>query len=443
MPRLLVLSCCIVALFASSVYSQAPDRETRVRTDRKVIEEEGYWIYNDLQRAISEAKRQNKPLLVTLRCIPCEHCAQLDEDIVERDPIIKALLDQFVCVRIVQANGLDLALFQYDYDQSWAAFFLNPNDMTIYGRYGTRSHQRETHNDMSLESFAAALKGALALHAEYPANKAVLAAKRGPAPQYPVPEQYPSLKGRFTSQLNYQGNVVQSCMHCHQVGEALRLVHRTAGEPIPDQLLFPYPHPKALGLILDPGEKATVKQVAAGSQAEKDGFRPGDEILKLENQPIISIADVQWVLHHAPAKGNLSAEVRRGSRTLPLTLTLNEGWRRLDDIGWRASSWDLRRLVLGGMKLDPATPAQRRQAGVADGAMAFHVVHVGQYGEHARAYREGVRGDDIIVAVKGRTDNMREGDLLAWLAQNTSPGERLPVTIWRGGQKREFNIPLP
>ncbi|MEX0716698.1 MAG: Trx7/PDZ domain-containing (seleno)protein [Planctomycetaceae bacterium] len=440
MPRLFATLCFLAASTAWPAFAQ--DRETKVRTDRQAVEEDGYWIYNDLPKAVAEAKRQGKPLLVTLRCIPCENCAQLDEKVVERDPLVRTLLDQFVCVRVVQANGLDLSLFQFDFDQSWAAFFLNPSDMTIYGRYGTRSHQRESHDDISIEGFAAAMKGALALHDEYPKNKAALAAKRGKPMEYPVPEEYPSLKGRFTSQLNYQGNVVQSCMHCHQVGEALRLVHRTANEPIPDEVLFPYPNPKALGLVLDPKEKAKVKSVTPDSRAAADGFRPGDELVTLEGQPLLSIADVQWVLHNAPAKGKLAAEVRRGERTLPLAITLNEGWRKQDDIGWRATSWDLRRMLFGGMKLDEATPAQRRQAGVADDALALQVMHVGQFGPHAIAKNAGVQRGDILVSMNGSTDRRTEGELLAWLAQTTKPKDRIPVTVFRGGRRMNFTIAL-
>jgi len=50
-------------------------------------------------------------------------------------------MDQFVCVRLVQANGLDLELFQFDYDLTFSIFFMN-GDKTIYGRYGTRSSQK-------------------------------------------------------------------------------------------------------------------------------------------------------------------------------------------------------------------------------------------------------------------------------------------------------------
>src|SRR5262245_30458158 len=297
---------CLTAVMVSSAPAQQNKREIQVRGDKQKVEAFGFWIYNDLPRGIEEAKKSGKPLLVTLRCIPCEQCAQLDEQVVERDPVVRSLMEKFICVRIVQANGLDLSLFQYDYDQSWAAFMLNA-DMTIYGRYGTRSHQRKAEDDVSLEGFGKALEGALALHAEYPKNKAALAAKRGPAADVRAPEEYPTLRGRFKSQLDYSGQVAQSCIHCHMVGEAQRAARRAAGEEIPDKLLYPYPNPKVLGLILDPKETATVKNVVSGSSAEKDGFRPGDELQTLQGQPLLSIADVQWVLHNAGGTATLKA----------------------------------------------------------------------------------------------------------------------------------------
>src|SRR2546427_11089698 len=98
-----------------------------------------------------------------------------DEQVVRRDPRIAPLMDRFVCVRMVQANGMDLSLFQFDYDQTWAVFFLNA-DGTVYGRYGSRS-ARDAMQDVSLEGFAKAMDGALELHGHYPANKRSLASK--------------------------------------------------------------------------------------------------------------------------------------------------------------------------------------------------------------------------------------------------------------------------
>ena len=115
------------------------------------------------------------------RCIPCEAFAQLDQEIVERDLRVQALLDQYVCVRVVQANAMDLRLFQFDYDQSFAAFLMN-GDKTIYGRYGTRSHQTESDDDVSLEGFAAASRPAWRF---MPAIREQVAAGRQATPTQP------------------------------------------------------------------------------------------------------------------------------------------------------------------------------------------------------------------------------------------------------------------
>src|SRR5262245_59008069 len=193
-------------------------------------------------------------------------------------------MDKFVCVRLVQANGADLSLFQFDYDLTFAAFFMNA-DKTIYGRFGTRSDRKDAMKDMSMEGFRKALEGALELHKKYPANRTSLAGKRGSAPRFPVPEEYPSLKGKYSSKLDYEGKVVQSCIHCHQVRDAEFRFFRDDRKSIPDETLYAWPMPIVAGVSLDPKDKAKVASVTTGSAAERDGFKPGDEILSLEGQP--------------------------------------------------------------------------------------------------------------------------------------------------------------
>ena len=411
----------------------AQDRKTKVLNDRQKVETAGFWIYNDLAKGFQTAQRTGKPLLVVFRCIPCEHCAQLDERTVERDASIQKVLEQFVCVRIVHANGMDLSLFQFDYDQSWAAFFLNA-DQTIYGRYGTRSHQTESADDVSLEGFRAALEGALALHREFPRNRPALAKKRGGPPPVATPEEFPSLKGRYRSRLDYEGQVVQSCIHCHQVGEAVRMTYRTGARPMPEDVLFPYPNPRALGLQMDPATRSTVKAVLPGSPGATGGFQAGDRIQALEGQPILSTADIQWVLHHAGTAASLEAEVGRGARTLRLRLPLPAGWRRRDDISWRATSWDLRRMTLGGLRLETAPSEQLRAAGLGAGP-ALLVRHVGEYGEHAVAKRAGFQRGDLILKVNGQPAPETESLLLAQLAERTRPGEDVRFEVQRGATR--------
>jgi hypothetical protein len=179
-------------------------REEKVRDDRKKVEAAGFWIYNDLTKGFADARKSGKPVLVALRCIPCEECVKLDDDLVDRDPRVRPLLEKFVCVRVVSTNGLDLSVFQFDYDQSFAVFMLNA-DGTIYGRFGTRSDRKAWADDVSIEGLGKALQGALQLHAQFPKFKEFLTAKRGPKPEFPAPESYPGLRGKYGPQLDYSG----------------------------------------------------------------------------------------------------------------------------------------------------------------------------------------------------------------------------------------------
>jgi serine protease Do len=158
--------------------------------------------------------------------------------LVRRDTSVSELLDKFVCVRLVQANALDLDQFQFDFDLTFAVFFMN-EDGTIYGRYGTRSSMEEAEHDISLEGLAKAMEGALALHARYPLNKASLAGKRQNLLEVSRPEELPGL-AKYKPAIDYQGATAQSCMHCHQIRDAQRRQVRESRTPLPDELLYPF-----------------------------------------------------------------------------------------------------------------------------------------------------------------------------------------------------------
>ncbi|EDL57430.1 Trx7/PDZ domain-containing (seleno)protein [Gimesia maris] len=422
--------------------SLAQTREEKVKQDRDHVESTGYWIYNDLEQGFITAKESNKPLLVVLRCIPCEECVKLDEQLMEQDQNLKPLMDKFVRVRLISTNGLDLSLFQYDYDQSFAVFMLNP-DRTVYGRFGTRSHRTMWTEDVSITGLRKAIEGALELHKNYETTKDSLAGKQGTKPLVASPEKFPLLAGKYNSRINDKQNIVKSCIHCHQIGDAQRDYYLRDQKPLPNQILFSYPHPKILGLILDPQEKATVQDVTADSIAAQAGFKAGDQVLSLEGQPLLSIADVQWVLQHAKETDQLVASVNRGGQELDLTMSLPKDWRRKDDLSWRVSSWPLRRMVLGGAVLEEATREERKQIGLtmASPDMALRIKHLGQYGAHAAAKKAGFQKGDLILSYNGRKDLKRETDLLAYGVNELKPGESVPVTVLR--ERKRLGLFLP
>ncbi len=339
---------------------------------------------------------------------------------------------------MIQGNGIDLSLFQFDYDLTFAAFFMNA-DRTIYGRYGTRPGHDDPGKNISLQGFIASLEAALKLHGNYPEGKETLLLKSGRESRYPTPERYPSLR-KFSPGIDYDGQVARSCIHCHQISTAEHLIHRSSREPFPGKALFAWPMPDVIGLEMHPDHCATIKNVKPASPAQRAGLKAGDEIIALAGQPMLSTADIQWVLHNAGEEARVNAVARRGDKKLNLQLILAQGWRRKDDVSWRGSSWDLRRVVLGGMRLKPLPEARKRKEGLP--GMALHVAHLGQHGEHGAAYRAGLRKGDILFSFDGRDDLLTESSVLAHGLQKRKSGDRITVRILRGKRRLEFKFPL-
>lgn len=438
MQRLL----CFLTVLSVAFLANAQSREALVRGDKAKVEAEGFWIYNDLPRAFEEARETGKPIVVVLRCLPCHECVKLDDELVDTDPVIRPLLEKFVCARQVSTNGLDLSLFQYDTDQSFAVFFLNA-DKTIYGRFGTRSHRTDWVQDVSLEGLGKALQAALNLHGNYDKIKASLAGKRGAPMEFGSPEKYPSLKGKFTDALNYKGDVVKSCIHCHQIGDARRDFYWKARKPIPEKTLWPYPHPKSVGLVMNPDELATVQEVLPNTPAASAGLRSGDSIASFNGQPMLSTADVQWVLHNVEPDGaSVPLVVNRDGRTANLSLSLDKDWRKKGDLSWRVSTWGLRRIAAGGLVLNVATAEEGRPKEFSPDAMALLVRRAGKYGPHGAARRVGFREGDIIISFDGRRDLMTEQQLLTYVATSKKHGDRVAIDVLRGKRRMNFKLPI-
>lgn len=352
------------------------------------------------------------------------------------DAELAALLEKFVTIRVVQAWGLDLNLFQFDTELTWACFFMN-GDRTIYGRYGVRADHKDPARFVSLAGLKKALEGALEVHAAYPAKKKVLEGKVGEKAPWPTPERIPDLAGK--PNIKPADGTRAGCVHCHQAGDAEVWSLRAARKPVTDALLWPYPLPATLGLHLDPAERASVTDVEPASPAEKGGFKKGDKILSMEGQPILSIADVQWVLHNAKEPSTLKAEVERDGQKAPLTLALAAGWRRKSTFSWRVIVWGMRHRLLGLEPLE-LVPENERPS---PGKMALRVKKtppdwVKQKNPDGAKFKPG----DVIVEVDGLRDLLREDDLLAHLMKK-APGSTADVLVVRAGKAERVTIKIP
>jgi len=390
-----------------------------------------HWIYDDWPRAVAQAKATGKPLLVVLRCVPCPPGKTLDLAVMQPDRELEELEKKFVCVRIIQANRLDLDLFQFDYDMSWATLIMNA-DRTIYGRYGSRDATgKESDRLLTTAGFRKAAERALALHADYPKNKAALAAKTGPKAEYSEATQIPGLTDRPAVATERK-----NCVHCHMLKEFALRAKWEAGK-LSTTDLFIYPLPQTIGITTDVDDGLKVTAVQPGSAGAAAGIVAGDSLVSINGQLLISLADIQWALHRAPTSGELAVTLARGSQTLAKKIAVNGDWKR-SDIAWRASSWlGLRK----GLKTEPLSTEEKTPKGIAADRLALQVKGIYGQGEHP-AKKAGLKQNDVIVAVDGQSDELDESEFLVNLRLKHGPRDSVTFTVLREGQRHELTIPM-
>ncbi len=354
-----------------------------------------------------------------------------------------------------------------------ASFFMNA-DGTIYGRYGTRSKGEKLPGadpdsnspDVTLAGFGKAAEAALRIHREYEADpaslKAVLAGKNGPDLPWKSANDLPALAAWRKKRGELPGDGVgrgsNGCIHCHNVRtytiESLRL----EGRSVPDAAVWPFPMPDLLGFSLDPSECATVNAVVPGTPAAQAGLRAGDEILRMEGQPLLSVADVQWALHQAPDGSRVAMDITRKGELLKLHLLLPEGWRRDGLIDWRVSMTHMEWKSLG-VALVELPEDERKRLGIEAGRTALKVDRVSTEVRNAASRKKGTSGaqdssggnnkgwlngimkKDVILDVDGISKEVSRTDLLAYVLQKKPRGETLRLTVLRGGTTLTVELP--
>ena len=431
-PLTLLLLLAIFTIASSA----APDLLEKLKDDHAQGAEN--WIYNDFEKAKAEAKRLNRPIFVTFRCVPCEACRGFDAEVAQgSDRITNLRKKSFVSLRQVEMKDVDLSQFQFDYDLNWAAMFIN-FDGTVYGRYGTQSAQgADAYN--SILSLEKAMLRVLSLHRNYPRNKAELVPKKGTAKPYRTALQMPGLPNKE----KYAGTTARNnCIHCHNIHDA-EYDHTFSTGKFTEEFLWRYPLPDNLGIRVDPKDGQVVGKVQPRSPAAIAGVRPSQRILRANGQPIISIADLQWVLHNLPpanARVRLlvaNPDARLSTHDLVLT---SPTWKRTD-LSWRGSMWNVRPRMR--VWTPDASAEEVRRLGLPRGQKALKVKWINRGSEEGRAvFQEGMREGDFIVAIEGKPVRFDHRALNAYVKLNYKLGQILPVTLRRNGRNISFRWPL-
>ena len=212
---------------------------------------------------------------------------------------------------------------------------------------------------------------------------------------------------------------------------------------MPLKWLFPYPTAGSLGMTLGEDPVTGVAAIEDEGIAARGGLKAGDEIVAMDGQPLVSVADLSWVLHRFPDVGTLPVKVKRGGESFDLSLDLPQGWRAKGPAnGKRVGYWPMRAMAFGGMKLENLDEAGRTTRGIGPEVLALEALHVGEYGKHAAAKKAGFRKGDVIVEVAGSTAPLTEIELLAKNVLERKPGEKVPVMVLRDGVRVALEMPV-
>ncbi len=322
-------------------------------------------------------------------------------------------------------NGVNINLFQFEYDLTWMAFFMDAEGQT-YTRYGGRE-DADAESHLNKASLVHTMQEALRLHL---AGK-VQHANRYQAAGKPMhtPEDIPTMAAMLARR-------DVKCIHCHDVKVA-ELRHRwTLGEFTRD-MVFTYPVPSAVGLQMNADRQNQVEAVAQQSPAAKAGVRVGDVVLSADGQRVVTFADFSRVLELTPPESELVLELRRGQQLMPVTLELTGQWRRSQDPSWRESLH-----VAGpntGLGGKPLSTSERRALRIAPGALALRVNFI--WGAHTK--QAGVRRGDVIIAIDGQRHDMTGRQLHAYCMLNKDWGDQVSMVLLRDGKEKQLSITFP
>ena len=392
------------------------------------------WIYNDLQKAMAEARRNCKPIFVTFRCVPCEACESFDAEVAKNNQRIKELAGKhFISLRQVEMKGVDLSQFQFDYDLSWAAMFINA-DGTVYGRYGTQSAAGpDAYN--SVESLEKTMRRVLTAHANYSTYKKYLTDKRGKPKPYKTALQMPGLAQNRKEKFQLLTER-KNCIHCHNIHDAENNQLKLTGTWSNDAL-WRYPLPDNIGLIIDPKDGLKINKVIAGSPAAKAGLKAGQSIGYINGQLILSIADIQWVLHNLPL-GPTNIKIRLWSNKRDYILSTGAGWKKTD-VSWRGSMGSVGPFLRAWTPA--ATPQELEKLNLPDGQNALKVKYINKGSPEGRAVlKAGLKLNDYIIAIAGKPfdKTMTARRFTTHIKLNYKSGQVLTVTLMRNGKRFPF-----
>ena len=332
------------------------------------------------------------------------------------DSPIGKLQQRFVRLRIVNMAEVDVGLFDFDFDTTFALFVLN-SEKRIYLRYGGRV-DASPDTMLTVGSLQKALERGLAVHDRWKSGELEL-----PPPPAPRPAQ------SFPNVLNVVKK--NQCVHCHQVGEgkSLELIASTGFDK--KTMPWVYPDPAKLGLGVDPDDGVLLASISGSAAAA--GIEVGELIQAIGDHPTYTFADLQYALHRLPADAkSVTVTTDRASRPL----SLPEFWRVTDinrrSIGHRMTPFpEFWGKTLGAV--------EKEQLGLDPEGFATRVT---KFWSDTHGKQAGLREGDLVIAVNGVTKSPLAVNAMIYIRTHFDTGDEIRVRYQRGDSESELSFKL-
>lgn len=329
-------------------------------------------------------------------------------------------------------NNVNIGLFDFDYDTTWAAFFLDA-DLNIYSRYGGRDAEASD-SRLTKNSLLQTMHEVLDVHedrkaAGFPADDSQTHPRLQPDRK---PEEMPLLKN------NHSG-----CLHCHQIQEFGYLQKFHDGKFTSDDL-FGFPLPENLGIQFDRQHGHRIEKIVADTPADGK-LQPGDLITRINRVPVHSEQDVRWALHHTSAAEAVEVTLQRPAKRQPnaekdaadsptvtqkVTLKpVRKNWKHTE-LGWRKSLRSVP-LPLGFLGYALGREELKRGALPAD-RLAIRITSIRGQGLSTAV---GLHKGDVIIAVGDRTKAGSFEEFLSELLHRYQPGAEVRLRVLRDGKE--------
>jgi serine protease Do len=311
-------------------------------------------------------------------------------------------------------RGLDLTIFDFDYDLSWFALMLTANGQVL-GRFGGRDAETPA-KYQTLAGLRYSLQDALSRYAE--------SAKEKPTTKPMYAEDYPAAAKKPPN----------SCIHCHHVYEFRRDHLQSQGRWKVEEV-WVHPQPGKIGLTLDLEQGNIITHVQPQSPAAKIRVRAKDQLRRINGIPIASIADVQYALHKAPAKGKLTISWQRGAIVIEDQLSLAENWRKTD-VSWR---WSLKSMSPSpGVIGDDLDQEERKALGLDLRQLAYRQMNfLPPAARHA-----GLQANDIILGIDDQVLFMTARQFETHIRLNYRVGQEITLIVLRGKERKALKLKL-